>query len=113
MDPKTAERGVGAAQGLKSFEEEEERMVGVQMNLYQALAEEEVPPFPAKGRINHWWVKVLWILEEKADTKQVELERLVMLCCSISHGKIRSEPRRPTSPARRISPTFLRQEYSF
>ena len=80
LDPKTGERGVGAAHGLKSFEEEEERLVGAQMNLYQALAEEEVPPFPAKGRIDHWWVKVLRILDEKAGTKQVELERLVMLC---------------------------------
>ena len=71
---------MGAAHGLKSFEEEEERLVGAQMNLYQALAEEEVPPFPAKGRIDHWWVKVLRILDEKAGTKQVELERLVMLC---------------------------------
>ena len=71
---------MGAAHGLKSFEEEEERLVGAQMNLYQALGEEEVPPFPAKGRIDHWWVKVLRILDEKAGTKQVELERLVMLC---------------------------------
>ena len=86
LESKTPEYGVAVASELKRFSEEEESNLAVQLTLYQGLDVEEVPLFSESGRIDHWWMKVCALMERKIGVKQAELERLVKISCTISHG---------------------------
>jgi hypothetical protein len=82
----TPEYGVGVARWLGRFTEEEQVKVAVQLNLYQAMPEDKVPAFTKEGRIDHYWSQVFKVLQDLSGEKQHQLERLVKLSCTISHG---------------------------
>ena len=87
-DTKTAEYGVGVGKILNRFSEEELGNLAVQLNTYQSLPEVKVPRFAEKQghRIDHFWVKVIKVLEETMEGRPKELEMLMKLSCTIAHG---------------------------
>ena len=85
-DLKTVEYGIGAATILQRFSEEEKNKLAVQLSLYQALSKNKVPDHTEAARIDHFWVRVFRALEEVTGERQLELENLVKMCCSLSHG---------------------------
>ena len=58
------------------------------MVLYQALPEDKVAPIRGKNdRVDHYWREIFKLLQDAAGgVSQLELERLVKLCCTLSHG---------------------------
>ena len=88
-----------AATHLNHFTEEEVVKLSSQLVLYQALPEDKVAVLREKDRVDHYWngVKgekgekdekgVFQLLQDAAGgVRQLELELLVKLCCTLSHG---------------------------
>ena len=80
--------GVAAATHLNRFTEEEVVKLTTQLVLYQALPEDKVASLRGKNdRVDHYWREIFKLLKEAAGgVRQLELELLVKLCCTLSHG---------------------------
>ena len=93
IDPKNRDKadmpknGVAVAKFLNRFNAEEKEKLGVQLNLYGSLPEDQIPSYDrTKDRVDHHWVKVWKILEETNQEKPEELIKLVKLVCIQTHG---------------------------
>ena len=73
---------------MDRFTEEELVKLTTQIVLYQALPEDDkVAVLREKDRVDHYWKEVFQLLQDAAGgVKQLELELLVKLCCTLSHG---------------------------
>ena len=86
-DPDVVNYGVAAAKHLNRFTEEEMVKLTTQLVLYQALPEDKVAVLRDKDRVDHYWKEVFQLLQAAAGgMRQLELELLVKLCCTLSHG---------------------------
>lgn len=78
--------GVSVAKHLRRFTETQLIKLGVQLNQYQALTQDQVPVYRRKDRVDHWWVLMFSKLEEINGEQAKELEVLVKLTCTLAHG---------------------------
>ena len=79
--------GVKVATFLNRFTVEEKQKIGLLLNQYASLPDEEVPKFDKKrDRVDHFWVNVFKKLEELNSEKPESLESLVKLTCIQTHG---------------------------
>ena len=87
-DPNVVNYGVAAATHLNRFTEEEVVKLSSQLVVYQALPEDKVALLrDKKDRVDHYWKEILQLLTDAAGgVRQLELELLVKLCCTLSHG---------------------------
>ena len=86
--PDLVNYGVAAATHLNRFTEEEMVKLSSQLILYQSLPEDKVASLREKNdRVDHYWREIFTLLHDAAGgVRQLELELLVKLCCTLSHG---------------------------
>ena len=78
--------GVAAAAHLNRFIEEELVKLSSQLVLYQALPEDKAASHRG-DRVDHYWRGIFKLVKDAAgEMRQLELEPLVKLCCTLSHG---------------------------
>ena len=76
-----------AAASMRRFDTEEVASLSVQLNVYQMLAEDEVPAFDPKiDRLDHFWRDAWKVIEEKIGEMPEALIKFVKLSCSLAHG---------------------------
>ena len=70
---------------MNRFTDEELVKLSFQLVFYQALPENKVA---SRGdRVDHYWREIFKLLKDAAGgARQLELELLVKLCCTLSHG---------------------------
>ena len=84
--PDVVNYGVAAATHLNRFTDEELVKLSSQLVLYQALPEDKVATHRG-DRVDHYWGEIFKLLKDAAGgVRQSELELLVKLCCTLSHG---------------------------
>ena len=75
-----------SATHLNRFTDEELVKLSSQLVLYQALPEDKVATHRG-DRVDHYWGEIFKLLKDAAGgVRQSELELLVKLCCTLSHG---------------------------
>ena len=84
-----AQAGKWVASKLKRFTELELDRIFEQLSFYVSLPGEAVPKFEGekRDRLDSWWAEVTSIIRMKTGEEPVELNKLVQLCLTISHGQ--------------------------
>ena len=86
------------ATAMKRFTLVERNDMRTQVLQYKSLDPDQVPSFDnISGRLDHYWTNIFNILNVELVSPPVELQKLVKMCCSLSHGNAAVESSFSTS----------------